>query len=104
MTTEQMIAALVAHCKASVSITFNEHRTSYQTVEQFIDGYDYKDDVDPDIAAIMKARETTVWIQFYPETPIGFYAVYHFDLHQALRLCMTIIGIDPETVEGSENL
>lgn len=77
---------LVSLCKASVHITFNNHTTNYNTVEQelaenFAGRYS---DVPDDIKQEMIKRNTMVEVQFYTHTPIGSYLVVHYDLNKAL--------------------
>jgi len=76
---------LISKCKCSVSVEIDDHKDVYETVEDNILPYDLdSDDLNPDIYKEMKARDTIVRIQFYPDTPIGFYVIYHYDLDLAL--------------------
>jgi len=36
-------------------------------------------------------RDFIIEIQFYPDTPVGFHVVYHYDLDAALDEALTII-------------
>ena len=77
MGSEWTFARLVARCKCSVSLTVNEHRDMYETVEQWLEGQESYGslDIPADERAKMVATNTVVSLQFYPSTPIGFYHV-----------------------------
>lgn len=79
--------------KCGMHITHNQHKDYYETVEQAIGSQDegmctYDRDDFPDEAEIRKAIETgEVWsIQWYPDTPVGFYRVCAATLSRALEL------------------
>lgn len=64
--------------KASMHITHNDHKSSYETAEDWIlcnDDNHYADWISAEEKA--KALETdSIWtLQWYPETPIGFCCV-----------------------------
>lgn len=83
---KEKIDRLVSLCKASVSITFNDHTTNYQTVSKELQqnfGGRYSG-IDSDVKDEMIKRNTMVEVQFYPDTPVGFYMVAHYDLDAAL--------------------
>ena len=77
-----VLSELRERCKCGVFVSINEHRTYYQTVEQWLENADA--DVAPDVRAVMVAQDTIVWVQAYPDTPVGHYASYHWNLDQAL--------------------
>ena len=86
---------LIALCKCGVHISINEHRNYYETVKQYVLD-DQKEDVDPDIWDKMVETNTVVNIQAYPNTPVGFFSVLHYDLGQALSLMIRSIEGDKE--------
>ena len=75
-------------CKASVTVNYNQHKDFYQSVESYLNAQErYNDDpMIPDaiIRKEMIERNQMVCIQAYPNTPIGFYLVYHWDLDTAI--------------------
>ncbi len=87
------IERLVKHCKGSVSITFNDHTTNYSTVEKELEynHFNRYDDVPEDVKAEMVKRDTMVEIQFYTDTPVGFYLIVHYDLDKALDEALKIV-------------
>ena len=36
----------------------------------------------------MEKTNTVVSVQFYPDTPIGFYIVYHYDVEAAIKCAL----------------
>ena len=79
---------IVSLCKASVEISVNNHRDYYQSVKSYIEdansANDLFDDLDLKVYDEMIRRNTIVEIQAYPDTPIGFYKVYHYDIDIAM--------------------
>ena len=76
-------------CKCGVFVTVNEHRDYYLTAEQQIEELRQQrnlddEDLPPDRVPEMIARNTIVEVQFYPDTPVGSYCIYHYDLEAAL--------------------
>lgn len=93
MTTDKL-AALLARCKCGVYITVNEHRDSYLTAERALDdamGYECPPEIEPETRAKMTETDTIVKVQFYPDTPIGSYSVWHYDLDAALLVSLGIL-------------
>ena len=87
---------LVSSCKCSVSISVNKHRDYYETAAQHFDNLhsmspDLIKDIDKNTMDKMVEYNTIVNISFYPDTPVGFYAVYHYDLDLALDIAVKII-------------
>lgn len=81
---------LIDLCKASVSVTINEHRNYYQTVEQYLEEDDIED-VDQEVINKMVELDTIVELQCYPRTPIGFHLIHHYDVDQAIDSAISII-------------
>jgi len=78
---------LLSRCKAAVSITVNDHRNVYESVETYLhdrEGWECPPEIEPDVRAKMIETDTVIEVQFYPDTPVGFYSVYHYDLDAAL--------------------
>jgi hypothetical protein len=90
---------LVSLCKCSVSITVNDHRDMYQSVTKALEDQDDLDNFNPAdldvedarIRARMIETDTMVRLQFYPDTPIGFYTIWHYDIDGALDQALDIL-------------
>lgn len=97
---------LLGRCKASITITVNPHRDVYQSAREWIDEQREREpdgnlDLAPDIEAEMVSRNAVVEIQAYPDTPVGFYTVLHYDLALALSHMATIImDSDRDVADG----
>jgi hypothetical protein len=82
-------------CAASVTITHNENRDMYQTVEVYLKDEEWKYgeslDIDPEIRKAMIEKNQMIAIRAYPKTPIGFYTVYHWDLEVAVNEMLDIL-------------
>ncbi len=93
---EQLIK-LISLCGASVNININEHRTSYQSVSEYIDetklmGAIENEEIDSEVLSEMISRDIIVQVQFYPRTPVSFYVVFHYDIEQAIKEALEIIA------------
>lgn len=73
--------------KCGLFLTHNEHRDYYEKLEKYIVDQDIKDDFADD-AALLRAIDTDeCWVlQWYPDTPIGFYRVAAPTLEECLEL------------------
>jgi len=87
MMPDAKLKELLSKCKAGVIISVNEHRNYYSsaelTLERLYDGV-CDPEIADDVRNTMLETDTIVEIQFYPDTPIGFYSVYHHDIECAL--------------------
>ena len=88
---------LVQRCKCGIHLTVNPHRDYYETVEQHfksnpINEEDLKD-IDKDVYEKMKETNTIIELQYYPNTPIGFYKVYHYDLEMAIDEALSSLNV-----------
>lgn len=80
---------LMKLCKCGVYLTVNQHRDYYQTVDQYFEDISLSDDkvledIDTGVYDKMKELNIVIELQFYPDAPIGFYKVYHYDLDLAI--------------------
>jgi len=85
---------LISLCKASITIEINDHKTYYQTVREWaldmINRMEIQpDDIPPEIFAEMEKRDTVISIHFYPDTPVGFYRIFHYDMDEAIKLALS---------------
>lgn len=85
---EEKLKKIFGRCKCGVYLTVNQHRDYYQTAEQKLKELDMLDatsDIDPEVRRIMIETNTIVDLQFYPDTPVGSYSVYHYDVDAAIN-------------------
>lgn len=78
---------LISRCKCDVFVAVNNHRSCYTTASVYLEeakGHDCPPEIHPDVQAAMIASDTIVTVRFYPDTPAGFYEIWHYDLDAAL--------------------
>jgi len=89
------ILRLLSLCKCGVYITVNEHRDSYESAEKSLNEIESfneeKLDIAPEVREVMHATNTIIRIQFYPDTPVGCYLVYHHDLQAAVKIALSAL-------------
>lgn len=82
-------------CKATVHINYNENLDLYLNVEDFLAAQEqYVDDplaIDAEVRKIMVEKNQMITIQAFPNTPIGFFIVYHWDLEAAVNEMLDIL-------------
>lgn len=89
---------LMNRCKSGANIHFNPHKGCYQSVEEYLDNIsvfyeDLESEVGSDVWQEMIKRDEIVRIQFYPNTPIGFFTVLHYDISTAIDIAIkTLLG------------
>lgn len=91
--TGELIEKLVSMCKGSVSITFNNNTTNYETIKECLESDFtglYKN-IDPEVKERMIELNRMVEVHPYPDTPIGFYHIVHYDLDEALKQAIEAI-------------
>jgi hypothetical protein len=91
------LTLLLNRCKCGVHLTVNDHRDVYQTAKQAIEDLESMGHTvdDADVRAKMVDLDTIVDLHFYPDTPVGFYKVLHYDLDMALDIALAELGIAP---------
>lgn len=79
---------LLELCAGSVTLMHNEHRDYYQTVEGYLNEQERNLgaslEIDPDVRKFMIERNHMCTLRAYPNTPIVFYIVYHWDFEAAV--------------------
>tara|TARA_R110000782_G_scaffold82986_1_gene163007 strand:+ start:56 stop:319 length:264 start_codon:yes stop_codon:yes gene_type:complete len=78
---------LIKKTKCSVTITVNNHRDYYETIEKYIN-IEKRKDISNDIWQKMIESDTCIELQVYPDTPIGFYVIYHYDIENAIDIAL----------------
>lgn len=81
---------LVSLCKASVEISVNAHKDSYESVEQYI-REEWREDIDKEVFDEMVRRDFIVSVQAYPHTPVGCFLVYHYDINAAIDIMLDVV-------------
>ena len=81
---------LVSLCKSSVRISVNEHKDYHESVEQHINEENIKD-IDIEIFEQMINRDIIIRVQAYPDTPSGFFLVYHYDIDEAIDIALEAV-------------
>jgi len=79
---------LISMCRCGVYLTVNQHRDYYETAAQKLEeseGYECPPEIDEIVKQKMIGTNTIITIQFYPDTPIGSYEIWHYDLELALN-------------------
>lgn len=90
---------LLKRCKCGVYLTVNAHRDYYRTAAQTLDELSKQEDppeIPDDVRQKMIESNTIIDLQFYPNTPVSFYVIYHHDLNAALDEALAILN-DPES-------
>jgi len=87
-------------CKCSVSISINKYKDYYQTIQEGIDdvnrilGSCGSEPLSKEMVNKMIECNTIIDLQFYPDTPVGSYSIYHYDLEMALDEALEILKQD----------
>ena len=96
MTATDKLTRLLSLAKGSVTITVNDHRDVYQTVEEWLAKraeweHPSRSEIDDDIRAAMVATDTVIEVHVYPDTPVGSFVIVHADLGAALDIAIEAI-------------
>ena len=88
----EKLQKIVNRCKGGVFLTVNGQRDYYQTADEKIkENADLYEDVEPGVLEEMKKRDVIINLHFYPDTPTGFYSLYHFELSQIIDKAYEIL-------------
>lgn len=82
---DEIIKRLPVH-KCELTITHNAHRNVYDSLDVWIRENDWCDWENEEAKARAIATDECWTISWYPDTPVGFYAVAAPTLNEALRL------------------
>ena len=84
---------LTSLCKASVTVSMNEHTSTYEAPIAYLkEGCrDLTKFVDPKVLAEIERTGQLVEVCFYPLTPISSYDIIHYDLDEALDEALAIM-------------
>lgn len=71
----------------SLTLTHNQHKSYYETVEKYFENPWLKDiGISPEDRQEMIAKDEIWELQWYPDTPVGFYCVVAPTLEKVLAL------------------
>ena len=87
----EKLQELIKKTKCSVSIDINNHRDYYETIEQHIFTTEDREDISNDVWAKMIELDTCVRLQVYPDNPVGFYVINHYDVEMAIDIALNNI-------------
>lgn len=88
---------LIEKCKCGIYLTINKHRDVYETVEDAVNEINewdkeanghhanYEPEIDDELKKKMIEKNCLYELQFYPDTPIGFYKVYGTNLNEVVE-------------------
>ena len=82
---------LISVCKGSVDLCVNAHKDCYTPISEYFKGRPEAEDIDPEILVKIIEADTLITIHFYPDTPVGFHLVIHYDLDLALDEALKIV-------------
>jgi hypothetical protein len=84
---------LLARCKAGVTLEVNDHRSVYESAEETLDTFaDLGFKVDEGIRRKIIETDTLIDLHFYPDTPVGFHKIIHYDLDAALDMALACVA------------
>ena len=90
METTGQLQKLFDKCKCSVIIDYNQHKAVYENIKDYLTRFE-KDEINPEVYKEIIKRDQIVELQFYPDTPIGFYLLIHYDLSKAIEEANNIL-------------
>ena len=86
----EKLQELIKRTKCSLSISINDHRNYYETIDEFITGED-REEINDEVFSKMVELNTCIRLQIYPNTPVGFYVIHHYDLEAAIDIALNEI-------------
>ena len=88
----EKLKKLIDECKGSVCLVVNPHKNFYESVEEYLKDRETLEDTEKQIVDEMIKRDLIIDLQFFPDTPIGSYNIYHYDLDLALDEAFECLG------------
>jgi SHS2 domain-containing protein len=88
MTLEQ----LASLCRGEVTLTINQHKSSYHSVEDEVLRYCDINDMTPNTLKRMREANTMYELQFYLTSPLSSYIVYGTSLDEVLQEAEVLIN------------
>lgn len=83
---------IIKKCKAGVYLEANKYRDYYETIPEAIEDANRDDKtIDDKLAERMIKTNQFISLQFYPDTPIGFYKVYGTSFDEVIEKALAIL-------------
>lgn len=77
---------IIEKCKCGIYLQINKHKDVYESPEQAIEEFKiWGDEIDKELENRMIEENQIYRLQFYPETPVGFYVVYGTSLDEVVE-------------------
>lgn len=79
---------IIERCKCGIYLEVNRHRDYYDTIEEAITEENERNtepEIEPELAERMIKENMFISLQFYPDTPVGFYKVYGTSLDEVVE-------------------
>jgi len=103
---EEILKILKRNTDCSFTITVNDHKTVYQTVEQYFkDVKMYDEDIDEEIKSVKKKMvdlDTIIYLHWYKDTPVGFHSVYTYSFGELKRQILEIVAEHNANIKREE--
>ena len=94
---KEKLEKLVLLCESSFSLDYNPHKDNYETIEKYIEvilmcnsDETLGDIVDLDVYNKMIEKNKMFELIIHPDTPVGFYHIFHYDLDMLLDKALKI--------------
>jgi hypothetical protein len=87
MKEEITIEDIIKRCEGGVYLEVNAHKNYYESTEFAIKEQNARagyEEIDPELSDRMIKEDTIISLQFYPDTPVGFYKVYGTSIDEVL--------------------
>lgn len=86
---------IIKICKAGVYLNANKYRDYYQSIPEAIKEINNRNigNIDNELAERMIQENQFIELQFYPDTPIGFYTVHGTSLEEVINKAKEILEI-----------
>jgi len=85
---------IIQKCKCGIYLSVNQYRDYYQSIEDAVKEERERNstDINDELAARMVAEKSLISLQFYPDTPVGFYIVYGTTLDEVVTKAKSVIN------------
>ena len=91
------IEKLAAACKGSVTLEANPHRDNYESPQEYLERLEGRwpeeEGPPPEEMVEIEAGAALYWLQWYPNSPVGFNRLYGANLERLLREALKSMGI-----------
>lgn len=83
---------LIKRCKCGIYLDINIHKDLYQKTEEAIKKInENENEIDEDMAKRMIKEDMIISLQFYPNTPVGFYKIYGTSYDEVIKQALEVI-------------